>query len=153
MPVDPPTVHDPSDAASAGASAARRARRRALGLLAAGALAPLAGCVVAPLGSDPRVVYYPQPVPPGDPRDADGDGYADGTIATLPPPAPPYEVVGVAPFVGAVWIGGYWNWYGGRYAWVPGYWGPPRPGYTWVPPSWHRRGPGWRQSRGGWHRR
>jgi hypothetical protein len=130
----------PSDSATPGARAAvpdRASRpspslagRRAFSALALGALAALAGCVVAPVG-----------------------GYPAGAVVTVPPPAPQYEVIGLAPFVGAVWFGGYWNWVGGSYAWVPGYWGRPRPGYRWVPPVWHRSGPGWRQSPGYWGHR
>ena len=41
-----------------------------------------------------------------------------------PPPAPQYEVVPVAPFLGAIWIAGYWNWHAGRHVWVPGRWAP-----------------------------
>jgi WXXGXW repeat (2 copies) len=50
---------------------------------------------------------------------------SSGVYADAPPPAPRYDVVPVAPFVGAIWIGGYWNWYGGRRVWVPGRWVPP----------------------------
>ena len=120
-------------------------RRRALLALGLGAAATLAGCVVAPVGA--RRVY----------RDRDdggyyggNDGYDDGEVVTVAPPEPRYEVVGVAPFVGALWIGGHWNWAGGAYAWVPGYWSRPRPGYRYHSPRWQRHGRGWRQDRGGW---
>ena len=93
----------------------------AAALLAASAL--LGGCAVVPA---------PVPV-------ADGDVYT-----TVAPPTPQYEVVPVAPYVGAVWIGGYWNWYGGRHVWVPGRYVRPRPGYHWQARYWER-GP-----RGGW---
>ena len=41
-----------------------------------------------------------------------------------PPPAPRYEVMVVAPFRDAVWVGGYWSWndYAGRYVWISGHW-------------------------------
>ncbi len=41
-----------------------------------------------------------------------------------PPPAPQIEIVGVAPYPAAVWIGGHWAWrprHGG-YVWIPGHW-------------------------------
>ena len=69
------------------------------------------------------------------------------------PPAPQAEVVGVAPYPGAVWIGGYWGWSGGRHVWSPGRWEHPRPGYTWEPHRWERRDRGYVMVRGGWRRR
>ncbi|HTP74872.1 MAG TPA: hypothetical protein VML58_21870 [Burkholderiaceae bacterium] len=104
----------------------------------------LSACVVAPAG------YY------------DGYYYNNGyyyssatgeaaTVSTVAPPAPYYEVVPVAPFVGAVWFAGYWNWYGGHYAWVPGRWGYGRPGYAWHPYHWAPYGGRWALS-GGWGR-
>ncbi|HEX6016964.1 MAG TPA: hypothetical protein VFZ28_02585 [Burkholderiaceae bacterium] len=113
-------------------SAQRWGRRAALAACCIG----LSGCVVAPVG------YY------------DGYAYSGGgeVVSSVAPPAPYYEVVPVAPYVGAVWFGGYWNWYGGRYAWVPGYWGHGRPGYGWHPYHWAPHGGGWARS-GGWYRR
>lgn len=84
-------------------------------LLAAGAL--MSGCAVVPA---PVAV-------------ADGDVYA-----TVAPPPAQYEVVPAAPYVGAVWIGGYWGWHGGRHVWVPGHYVRPRPGYHWQPRHWER---------------
>ena len=44
------------------------------------------------------------------------------------PPPPRYEYVGPAPTVGYVWIGGYWNWAGGRHEWCQAVGNhPPRP--------------------------
>src|ERR1700735_4507030 len=92
-------------------------------LLVAGAL--LGGCVVAP-----------------------APGYYGGAVVTVAPPAPQVEVVGVAPYPGAVWIGGYWNWVGGRAVWVGGRWGHGRPGYHGVPHTWEHGGGGWRMREG-----
>ena len=108
-----------------------RRARLACGLLAAALGAALAGCVVAPA----------QPV------------YADGGPVMVAPPPPQGEIVGVAPYPGAVWIGGYWGWGGGRHTWVPGRWTAPRPGYGYVPHSWSRSGGSWRQQPGYWRRR
>ena len=53
-------------------------------------------------------------------------GYANsGGYADAPAPAPHYDVVPVAPFIGAIWIGGYWNRHSGRHVWVPGRWAHP----------------------------
>ena len=100
------------------------------GLLALALGAALAGCVVAPA----------RPV------------YADETVMVAPPP-PQGEVIGVAPYPGQVWIGGYWGWNGGRHVWMPGRWEAPRAGYGYVPHSWMRDGRGWRQQPGYWRRR
>ena len=89
----------------------------------------LAGCVVTP----PHA-YYVGP-----------------TIAVAPPP-PQAEIVGVAPAPGYVWIGGFWNWVGGRHVWVGGHWEEPRAGYHWVPHRWDRDGNGWRMREGHWER-
>ena len=75
-----------------------------------------------------------------------------GVVAYSAPPAPQYEVVGVAPYPGAIWIGGSWFWEGGRYGWHQGYWERPRPGYRWAPHRWYRDRNGWREERGHWQR-
>ena len=90
----------------------------------------LAGCVLAPAGRP----YYP-PAP----------------TVYLPPPAPRVEYMGTPPFLGAVWIQGYWRWMGARHEWVPGRWEAPRPGYRYVPhngaPQGEQR---WPQEGGRW---
>jgi hypothetical protein len=88
----------------------------------------LAGCVVAP-----APVY-------------------DSPTVMVAPPEPQVEVVGVAPSPGYVWIGGYWNWVGGRHVWVGGRWAAGRPGYHWVPHRWVAAGGGYRLARGHWER-
>ena len=93
------------------------------------AVALLSGCVVAPIPS--AGPYYGEPV-------------------VVAPPPPRVEYPGPPPVAGYVWIGGYWNWYGGRHAWVPGRWDAPRRGQVWVAPRWDRDGPGWRQRGGHW---
>ncbi|HEV8689869.1 MAG TPA: hypothetical protein VGQ91_06215 [Ideonella sp.] len=110
-------------------------RKRTLltGALAVAAGAMLSACVVAP-------PYY-----------AAGyeGGYYDGAVAVAPP-APQYEVVGVAPAPGYFWIGGYWGWRGGRHVWVDGRWERSRPGYRYEPHGWQRGPQGWRESPGRW---
>jgi len=79
--------------------------------------------------------------------------YGGGALIAVAPPAPQVEVVGVAPFPGAFWIGGYWRWTGERHEWVRGRWEAPREGYRWVPHTWvHERG-GWRLAEGHWAHR
>jgi hypothetical protein len=77
--------------------------------------------------------------------------YADGVVMVAPP-APQVEIIGTPPQAGYVWIGGYWNWVGGRHQWVAGHWVAPRPGYHWVAYEWVRQGDGWRLRRGRWQR-
>ncbi|QNP49352.1 YXWGXW repeat-containing protein [Diaphorobacter aerolatus] len=115
--------------------------------LAAAALSAvtLTGCIVAPVGQP----YYNDPYS----NIPDTQAYAP-IYAPIAPPAPYVETVPVAPYVGAVWIGGYWNWSGGRHAWVPGRYVHGRPGYGWSPRTWSP-GPrgGYQMRGGGWHRR
>jgi len=89
---------------------------------------PLGGCVVTP------APYYV------------------GATVRVNPPAPIVETVGVAPYPGYVWLGGYWNWVGDRHVWVPGHWEAPRRGYYWVPHRWVAAGGGWRMAPGHWER-
>ncbi len=89
----------------------------------------LSGCIVAP---PPRY-------------------YADGPVMVAPP-APQVEVVGAPPAPGYVWIGGYWNWVGGRHEWVGGHWEAGRPGWHWVPHHWVAWRGGYRLVAGHWAR-
>lgn len=75
-----------------------------------------------------------------------------GGVVMVAPPAPRVEVIGVAPSPGYVWIGGYWNWVGGRHVWVPGRWDRGRAGYHWEAHQWVREGDGWRMRPGRWAR-
>lgn len=102
--------------------------RTGIAAAAVAAALMLGGCVVAPVGYQ-------------------------GEVVGVAPPPPQTEVYGPAPAVGYVWIGGYWNWYGGRHVWVPGYWSAPRPGYGWVPHRWVPAHGGWRAAPGHWERR
>lgn len=79
-------------------------------------------------------------------------GHYVGGVVLVAPPAPRVEVIGVAPSPGSVWIGGYWNWVGGRHVWVPGRWDRGRPGYHWEAYAWVREGDGWRIRPGRWVR-
>ena len=100
-------------------------------VLIAGAMLTLGGCVVAPAGP-----------------------HMHGTVVVrAAPPAPRYEVVGVAPVRGHVWIEGYWNWTGRQHVWVPGYWSAPQPGHYWVPHRWEPHHDGWAYKPGHWQRR
>ncbi len=96
--------------------------------------AALTGCAVVP--AEPIYGY---------------NGYGDVVSANVAPPAPYVETIPVAPFVGSVWIGGFWDWDGGRHVWRPGHYEHGRPGYAYRQPAWHQ-GPGgqWMLHRGGW---
>jgi hypothetical protein len=93
--------------------------------------ATLGGCVVYPAG-EPE--YY-------------------GAAGPVAPPAPVVETYGVAPSPGFFWVGGYWNWAGGRHVWVGGHWEAPRAGYRWAPHHWVQRRDGWHLAPGHWARR
>lgn len=110
---------------------------RLVALLGLSSLA-LGGCVVSPA----RVVVQPPHV-----------GFAS-EVVVVAPPTPVVETIGVAPYPGHVWIGGYWGWSSGRHVWVPGRWeAPPQPGWRWVPHHWERVEGGWRLREGHWDRR
>jgi len=89
----------------------------------------LTGCVVAT--AQPAYTHY-EPV--------------------MAPPPHRVEVIGVAPYPGHVWIGGYWGWGGRGHHWVPGRWEAPRHGYRWEPHRWERHDRGWRERPGRWER-
>lgn len=84
-----------------------------------------------------------------------GYGYGSGpdVVVDTPPPPPQYEAVPPVPYVGAVWIGGFWDWRGGRHVWVPGRYDHGRPGYIYHQAGWSRDGGGrYHFRRGGWDR-
>jgi hypothetical protein len=75
-------------------------------------------------------------------------GYA---YVSVPPPPLRYEAYGPAPGPGFAWVGGYWNYAGGRYVWAPGYWGrPPRARAVWIAPRYEARGGRYYFRRGFW---
>lgn len=78
--------------------------------------------------------------------------YVGPTVA-IAPPAPIVETYGVAPSPGYFWVGGYWNWVGGRHVWVGGHWSAPRPGYRWEGHYWEHGRDGWHLHEGRWVRR
>jgi hypothetical protein len=118
---------------------------RALSLLALAATSLLSACIVVPARhyGQPAVVYQNQPAP---------GGY-DNDVVVVAPPVSQVEVVVSPPGPGFFWIGGFWNWVGGRHVWIGGRWEAHRPGYGWAPHQWHRHGNGWRQAPGRWERR
>ncbi len=120
---------------------------------AAGVAVLLSACVVVPTGRGYGNGGY------GDGRHADGR-YPDGSYpsagggvyADTPPPQAQYEVVPALPYLGAVWIAGFWNWHGGRHAWVPGRWTRPQHGHHrgWAPHRWVPTPRGWHLQGGHW---
>jgi len=108
----------------------------------------LSACVVAPYPYAQRRVVYAEPVPAGG-----GPAYEESNVVVdVAPPAPYVEVVPALPYPGAIWIGGYWGWSGGRHQWVPGRWEHGRPGYHWRPHAWVNQGGRWQLHGGGWVR-
>jgi WXXGXW repeat (2 copies) len=103
--------------------------------------ATLSACIVVPAQRG-YGGYRSEPVYGGGP---------DDYVAAAPPPVQ-YEVVGVAPYPGWFWIGGFWTWRASRHVWVGGHWEAPRPGYRWQPHRWEpiSQGRGWRERPGGW---
>ena len=67
--------------------------------------------------------------------------YSGAVIVGSTPPPARVEVIGVAPWPGAVWITGRWVWLD-HWVWQDGYWAkPPRPATKWVPGRWTPHGP------------
>jgi hypothetical protein len=83
------------------------------------------------------VVVREEPVPVYGGPVYGGPVYAEPQpiIVRQAPPPPPVERVVAAPGPGYVWIPGYYDWAGNRWAWRSGHWErPPRQGAVWVPP-------------------
>jgi len=77
---------------------------------------------------------------------ADGSGVPGVRLATDgAPPAPLSDPRGPPPGAGSVWLDGYWQWTGARFAWVPGQWAEPpgQPPFSWVPARWIGDARGW----------
>ena len=122
--------------------------------------AALAGCVVyqtpppAPVPPAPEA-YPPQAEapPPAEAPPTEESAPEPAVSVYVEPPvvqpapivvgwAPPpllVEVPPPSPFLGAVWVGGYWVWQG-NWVWAHGHWmGPPRADYVWVHPYYEHR--------------
>lgn len=93
----------------------------------------MSACVVAPYRPSAAVLH--------------GDMVASSDAQ---PPDPYAEVIPIAPFVGAVWLAGYWGWSAGRHVWIGGHWVRPRVGFAWSPYRWLPFGGRWHLHRGGW---
>jgi hypothetical protein len=105
----------------------------------------LSACIVVPSGRH-YGGYGGYGGPGGNPGNPGDD------VVSVAPPAPQVDVVIAAPGPGYFWIGGFWNWVGGRHLWVGGHWQAHRPGYFWTPHAWQRHGQGWRARPGQWQR-
>lgn len=112
-------------------------RNLLIAVLGAGT-AGLAGCVIAPYHHHPY--YYSS---------------RGAVVVSHAPPPPRVEVVGMAPFVGAVWLPGRWIWHDDdSWRWRDGYWAkPPHHGARWQRGEWQRRGERWHWQPGRWHDR
>jgi hypothetical protein len=99
----------------------------------------LSACVVAPARYP--AAYQGVPVSQG-----------ETIIYGAAPPPMQMEVVPPLPFAGALWIGGYWGWEGGRHRWMPGHYTRPVPGQRYVPHQWEQQGGRWGLRGGYWAR-
>lgn len=125
-------------------------RRNLLGLaLTATAGSLLSGCIVVPAGHRP----YGGGVVMGGGGGGGTVVEGGGEFVSMAPPQAQTEVIIAPPGPGYFWIGGYWNWIGGRHVWVGGRWENHRQGYQWAPHQWRRESNGWRMAPGRWERR
>ncbi|MBI2894377.1 MAG: YXWGXW repeat-containing protein [Deltaproteobacteria bacterium] len=101
-------------------------RNLVVGLLVAGAAFVASGCVIR-ARARPVGVYYTT---------------GSEVYVSQPMPPPRVEVVPVAaPYAGAVWVNGHWQWTGHGWVWAGGTWQRPhRPGYVWIGPRYVVRG-------------
>jgi hypothetical protein len=74
-----------------------------------------------------------------------------GSYYVTDQPAEPVYEQGVAPYGGAVWIGGEWGWSGGRYVYTRGHWDHGRAGHAYVRGNWEHTTRGYRWHRGHWN--
>jgi hypothetical protein len=82
------------------------------------------------------------------------NGRAEVVIHSSPPPLRD-EVIGVAPWHGAIWIRGHWARHGDDFVWRKGYWASrPDDDARWVPGHWvERRHDRWVWRPGHWQYR
>lgn len=80
-----------------------------------------------------------------------GATVSPGVVVYQDPPPPRMVVQPAAPYGGAVWVEGNWQWNGAQWVWADGYWQQPRVGYVYVQPRWERRGNGWVHVEGRWN--
>jgi hypothetical protein len=113
-------------------------------LLIAGGVSALllSACVVAPPRTE--VVYRSYPTYSTAPGDT--------VLVDMAPPAPVVEVVPPVPFVGAVWVNGFWGWSGSRHVWTAGHYIRPLAGHRWVPHRWEPVNGRWVLRGGFWMR-
>lgn len=79
--------------------------------------------------------------------------YASSGVVVYEAPPQPRVVVHTpppAPYPGAVWVRGHWQWNGHSHVWVDGHYMQPRAGYVYVQPRWERRGTGYVYVQGTW---
>jgi hypothetical protein len=109
--------------------------------------ATLSACIIAPARPQPQpVVYntypvYAQPAPA-----------QEVVYVNVAPPPVQVEVIPLLPFVGAVWVHGFWGWNSGRHQWRPGHYVRPVVGHRFVPHRWENSGGRWAQRGGHWAR-
>jgi hypothetical protein len=73
-----------------------------------------------------------------------------GVYIGIAPPEPIVEERPVAPYEGAVWQPGYYDYHRHHHVWVKGRYVRPHHGHVWEPHHWVRSDRGWRLERGHW---
>ena len=101
------------------------------------------GCYTHPVVLLSLAIALILSAPPGGPVPPSIPGVRMDTNG--PPPALLADPRGPAPSPESVWVEGYWQWSGGRYAWVFGEWAipPGKPPCAWVPARWTSDDRGW----------
>lgn len=115
---------------------------------------PLALAVLASLTLSACVIAPRYPMAYGNYPVVSQSGYPPDTVVVgVAPPPVQVEVIPVLPYVGALWVSGFWRWGGGRHHWAPGHYVRPVPGHRFVPHHWSHSGGGrWAQRGGHWVR-
>ena len=74
-----------------------------------------------------------------------------GYVVATGPPAPPEEIIYVAPSPRYVWVPGYYTYRSGNYIWIQGSYQVPPPGRTkYVQREWVKTPNGYKQGKGHW---
>ena len=121
-------------------------------LIAMLSTAALSACIVSPYPYR-QPAYYPQAQAQYQARPEYQQPYQSSVVVDVAPPAPYVEVVPPMPFLGALWIAGFWGWDGGHHRWNAGHYEHSREGYSYRPHAWVQQGGQWHMHPGGWERR
>jgi len=103
-------------------------------------------------GPAPAVVIQQPPVATAPTETVAPQQPSETVYVSEAPPAPPVEVIPVAPDHYHVWISGHYEWTHHGYVWRVGHWErPPRHGQHWAPARWEFRGGRYVYIQGRWY--